>query len=65
MNPTIEINGHAFCCVPPVENGSQKFEVWVPSLADVAQVLVNMGASFVTLFPHENLQPPFTEGDLL
>ncbi|XP_060895770.1 SMC5-SMC6 complex localization factor protein 2 [Labrus mixtus] len=48
-----------------VKNGSQKFEVWVPSLADVALVLMNMGASFVTLFPFENLQPPFTEGDLL
>uniref|UniRef100_UPI0037E7ED13 SMC5-SMC6 complex localization factor protein 2 isoform X2 n=1 Tax=Semicossyphus pulcher TaxID=241346 RepID=UPI0037E7ED13 len=48
-----------------VKNKSQKFEVWVPSLADVALVLMNMGASFVTLFPFENLQPPFTEGDLL
>ncbi|XP_034537451.1 SMC5-SMC6 complex localization factor protein 2 isoform X2 [Notolabrus celidotus] len=48
-----------------VKNGSQKFEVWVPSLADVTLVLMNMGASFVTLFPFENLQPPFTEGDLL
>nr|XP_020503763.1 SMC5-SMC6 complex localization factor protein 2-like [Labrus bergylta] len=48
-----------------VKNGSQTFEVWVPSLADVALVLMNMGASFVTLFPFENLQPPFTEGDLL
>ncbi|KAM6997268.1 SMC5-SMC6 complex localization factor protein 2 [Tautogolabrus adspersus] len=48
-----------------VKNGNQKFEVWVPSLADVALVLMNMGASFVTLFPFENLQPPFTEGDLL
>ncbi|XP_042358247.1 SMC5-SMC6 complex localization factor protein 2 [Plectropomus leopardus] len=48
-----------------VENGSQQFKVWVPSLADVALVLMNMGIAFVTLFPFENLQPPFTEGDLL
>lgn len=48
-----------------VKNGNQQFKVWVPSLADVALVLMNMGAAFVTLFPFENLQPPFTEGDLL
>ncbi|XP_041804096.1 SMC5-SMC6 complex localization factor protein 2 isoform X2 [Chelmon rostratus] len=48
-----------------VKHGSQLFNVWVPSLADVALVLMNMGAAFVTLFPFENLQPPFTEGDLL
>ncbi|XP_035462444.2 SMC5-SMC6 complex localization factor protein 2 isoform X1 [Scophthalmus maximus] len=48
-----------------VKSGSQQFEVWVPSLADVALVLMNMGVAFVTLFPFENLQPPFTEGDLL
>ncbi|XP_056291793.1 SMC5-SMC6 complex localization factor protein 2 isoform X2 [Pseudoliparis swirei] len=48
-----------------VKNGSQQFQVWVPSLADVALVLMNMGVAFVTLFPFEDLQPPFTEGDLL
>ncbi|GLD65051.1 SMC5-SMC6 complex localization factor protein 2-like isoform X3, partial [Lates japonicus] len=48
-----------------VKNGSQRFKVWVPSLADVTLVLMNMGVAFVTLFPFENLQPPFTEGDLL
>nr|XP_046258197.1 uncharacterized protein slf2 isoform X2 [Scatophagus argus] len=48
-----------------VKQGSQKFEVWVPSLADVVLVLMNMGVAFVTLFPFENLQPPFTERDLL
>ncbi|XP_049927555.1 SMC5-SMC6 complex localization factor protein 2 isoform X1 [Epinephelus moara] len=48
-----------------VKNGNQQFKVWVPSLADVALVLMNMGIAFVTLFPFENLQPPFTEGDLL
>ncbi|XP_071382706.1 SMC5-SMC6 complex localization factor protein 2 isoform X2 [Centroberyx affinis] len=48
-----------------VKKGSQQFEVWVPSVADVTLVLMNMGVPFVTLFPFENLQPPFTEGDLL
>ncbi|XP_054655376.1 SMC5-SMC6 complex localization factor protein 2 [Dunckerocampus dactyliophorus] len=48
-----------------VKNGSQQFNVWVPSLADVTLVLINMGVAFVTLFPLENLQPAFTEGDLL
>ncbi|XP_044228722.1 SMC5-SMC6 complex localization factor protein 2 isoform X4 [Thunnus albacares] len=48
-----------------VKNGSQQFNVWVPGLADVTLVLMNMGVAFVTLFPFESLQPPFTEGDLL
>ncbi|XP_036429868.1 SMC5-SMC6 complex localization factor protein 2 isoform X2 [Colossoma macropomum] len=48
-----------------VENSSKKFEVWVPSIQDVALVFLNMGVSFVNLFPLEALQPPFTEGDLL
>ncbi|XP_044069597.1 SMC5-SMC6 complex localization factor protein 2 isoform X3 [Siniperca chuatsi] len=48
-----------------VKHGSQQFKVWVPTLADVALVLMNMGVAFVTLFPFEDLQPPFTEGDLL
>ncbi|XP_041866720.1 SMC5-SMC6 complex localization factor protein 2 isoform X2 [Melanotaenia boesemani] len=48
-----------------VKNGSKEFEVWVPSLADVTLVLMNMGVDFVTLFPFEELQPPFSEGDLL
>ncbi|KAM9727413.1 SMC5-SMC6 complex localization factor protein 2 [Menidia menidia] len=48
-----------------VKNESQQFEVWVPSLADVTLVLLNMGVEFVTLFPFKSLQPPFTEGDLL
>ncbi|XP_029962700.1 SMC5-SMC6 complex localization factor protein 2 isoform X2 [Salarias fasciatus] len=47
------------------KNGSHQFRVWVPSLADVTLILLNMGAAFVTLYPFENLQPLFTEGDLL
>ena len=54
-----------FCVHVSVKTGSQKFEVWVPSVADVTLVLLNMGASFVTLFPLVRLQPPFSEGDLL
>ncbi|XP_052330512.1 uncharacterized protein LOC118398644 isoform X5 [Oncorhynchus keta] len=46
-------------------NKNERFEVWVPSVGDVTLVLMNMGVPFVTLFPLENLQPPFTEGDLL
>ncbi|KAL7877650.1 hypothetical protein SRHO_G00042930 [Serrasalmus rhombeus] len=48
-----------------VENSNKKFEVWVPSIKDVALVFLNMGVSFVNLFPLEALQPHFTEGDLL
>ncbi|XP_060781736.1 SMC5-SMC6 complex localization factor protein 2 isoform X3 [Neoarius graeffei] len=48
-----------------VEKSNKKFEVWVPSIRDVALVFLNMGVSFVNLFPLEALQPPFTEGDLL
>ncbi|KAF5900932.1 SMC5-SMC6 complex localization factor protein 2-like isoform X1, partial [Clarias magur] len=48
-----------------VEKNSTKFKVWVPSIQDVALVFINMGVSFVSLFPLEDLQPPFTEGDLL
>ncbi|XP_058241373.1 SMC5-SMC6 complex localization factor protein 2 isoform X3 [Hemibagrus wyckioides] len=48
-----------------VEKSNKKFEVWVPSIQDVALVFLNMGASYVSLFPLEDLQPSFTEGDLL
>uniref|UniRef100_A0A3P9K2Y0 Coiled-coil SMC6 And NSE5 INteracting (CANIN) domain-containing protein n=1 Tax=Oryzias latipes TaxID=8090 RepID=A0A3P9K2Y0_ORYLA len=55
---------HILCDIAS-KNGSHRFKVWVPSLADVTLVLMNMGVGFVTLFPFENLQPPFTERDLL
>ncbi|XP_026080047.1 SMC5-SMC6 complex localization factor protein 2-like isoform X2 [Carassius auratus] len=48
-----------------VEHQSQSFKVWVPSVRDITLVFLNMGASFISLFPLEALQPPFTEGDLL
>ncbi|XP_046690406.1 SMC5-SMC6 complex localization factor protein 2 isoform X2 [Silurus meridionalis] len=48
-----------------VEKSNKKYEVWVPSIQDVALVFLNMGVPFVSLFPLEDLQPPFNEGDLL
>nr|XP_061806742.1 SMC5-SMC6 complex localization factor protein 2-like [Nerophis lumbriciformis] len=48
-----------------VKNKNEAFTVWIPTLADITLVLMNMGVSFVTLFPLENLQPPFTERDIL
>lgn len=45
--------------------GRENFKVWVPTLADIALVLMNMGAAFNVLFPLESLQPPFTERDVL
>ncbi|XP_036403202.1 SMC5-SMC6 complex localization factor protein 2 [Megalops cyprinoides] len=48
-----------------VLNKSRKFEVWTPSVQDITLVFLNMGVPFVTLFPLEALQPPFTEGDIL
>lgn len=55
-----------FCFAVEKPNAqSQRFKVWVPTLQDIALVFLNMGASFISLFPLEALQPPFTEGDLL
>ncbi|XP_026134633.1 SMC5-SMC6 complex localization factor protein 2 isoform X1 [Carassius auratus] len=48
-----------------VEHQKPSFKVWVPSVRDITLVFLNMGASFISLFPLEALQPPFTEGDLL
>ncbi|XP_057704924.1 SMC5-SMC6 complex localization factor protein 2-like isoform X2 [Corythoichthys intestinalis] len=47
------------------KRGNNGSKVWVPTLADITFVLMNMGVSFVALFPSEELQPPFTEGDIL
>ncbi|XP_021254870.1 SMC5-SMC6 complex localization factor protein 2 isoform X2 [Numida meleagris] len=38
---------------------------WIPSLADVSTVFVNMGITFRSLFPLEHLQPNFNERDIL
>ncbi|XP_018580592.2 SMC5-SMC6 complex localization factor protein 2 isoform X1 [Scleropages formosus] len=48
-----------------VLNQNKMFEIWTPGLKEVALTFLNMGVPFVTLFPLESLQPPFTEGDLL
>ncbi|XP_055026872.2 SMC5-SMC6 complex localization factor protein 2 isoform X2 [Misgurnus anguillicaudatus] len=48
-----------------VESENQRFKIWVPTVQDIALVFINMGASFISLFPLEALQPTFTEGDLL
>ncbi|XP_033836019.1 SMC5-SMC6 complex localization factor protein 2 [Periophthalmus magnuspinnatus] len=55
----------AYTAATQTVNGSDRFRVWVPSVADVTLVLMNMGVPFVSLFPLETLQPPFTEGELL
>ncbi|CAM4727477.1 unnamed protein product [Leuciscus chuanchicus] len=48
-----------------VEHHNQSFKVWEPSIRDTTLVFLNMGASFISLFPLDALQPPFNEGDLL
>ncbi|XP_062927342.1 SMC5-SMC6 complex localization factor protein 2 isoform X2 [Mobula hypostoma] len=48
-----------------VNGGSSEFKIWTPSLKDVVAVFLNLGAEFDTLFPLRNLQPDFTEADIL
>ncbi|NWX24488.1 SLF2 protein, partial [Aegotheles bennettii] len=43
----------------------EQFKPWIPSLADVSAVFVNMGVAFKSLFPLPHLQPNFTECDIL
>ncbi|XP_068255841.1 SMC5-SMC6 complex localization factor protein 2 isoform X1 [Nyctibius grandis] len=38
---------------------------WIPSLADVSAVFINMGVAFRFLFPLQHLQPNFNECDIL
>nr|XP_056705884.1 SMC5-SMC6 complex localization factor protein 2 [Euleptes europaea] len=38
---------------------------WIPSLCDIAMVLINMGAPFNTLFPVLRFQPTFTEENIM
>ncbi|KAM4668091.1 SMC5-SMC6 complex localization factor protein 2 isoform 15-T15 [Amazona ochrocephala] len=38
---------------------------WIPSLADVSAIFVNMGVAFRSLFPLQQLQPNFNEYDIL
>ncbi|OXB67318.1 hypothetical protein ASZ78_010876 [Callipepla squamata] len=42
-----------------------QFKPWIPSLADVSTVFVNMGITFTSLFPLQHLQPSFNEHDIL
>ncbi|KAF4791450.1 hypothetical protein TURU_131310 [Turdus rufiventris] len=43
----------------------QQFKPWIPSIADISVVFVNMGVEFRSLFPLQHLQPPFNEQDIL
>ncbi|KAM6390747.1 SMC5-SMC6 complex localization factor protein 2 isoform 2-T2 [Pluvialis apricaria] len=43
----------------------EQFKPWIPSLADVSAVFVNMGVAFRSLFPLQHLQPNFNECDIL
>ncbi|KAM7047982.1 SMC5-SMC6 complex localization factor protein 2 [Acridotheres tristis] len=43
----------------------QQFKPWIPSIADISAVFVNMGIEFRSLFPLQHLQPPFNEHDIL
>ncbi|NXN59446.1 SLF2 protein, partial [Rynchops niger] len=46
-----------------ISDGQRK--PWIPSLADVSAVFVNMGVAFRSLFPLQHLQPSFNECDIL
>ncbi|XP_041317440.1 SMC5-SMC6 complex localization factor protein 2 isoform X2 [Pyrgilauda ruficollis] len=43
----------------------EQLKPWIPSIADISTVFVNMGVGFRSLFPLQHLQPPFTEHDIL
>ncbi|XP_032922242.1 SMC5-SMC6 complex localization factor protein 2 [Catharus ustulatus] len=43
----------------------QQYKPWIPSIADISVVFVNMGVEFRSLFPLQRLQPPFNEHDIL
>ncbi|XP_061492159.1 SMC5-SMC6 complex localization factor protein 2 isoform X2 [Rhineura floridana] len=44
-------------------NGQPK--PWIPSLLDIATVLINMGVPFSALFPLRHFQPTFSEDDIM
>ncbi|XP_042313558.1 SMC5-SMC6 complex localization factor protein 2 isoform X2 [Sceloporus undulatus] len=44
--------------------GSDEPRLWIPSLFDIAVVLMNLGVPFSVLFPLQNFQPSFTEDDI-
>uniref|UniRef100_G1NCW9 SMC5-SMC6 complex localization factor 2 n=2 Tax=Meleagris gallopavo TaxID=9103 RepID=G1NCW9_MELGA len=43
----------------------EQSKLWIPSLADVTTVFVNMGIMFRSLFPLQHLQPNFNERDII
>ncbi|XP_060097761.1 SMC5-SMC6 complex localization factor protein 2 [Heteronotia binoei] len=43
---------------------SDQPRLWIPSLFDIATVLINMGVPFNTLFPLLHFQPTFTEDNI-
>ncbi|NXQ37141.1 SLF2 protein, partial [Alaudala cheleensis] len=43
----------------------EQFKPWIPSIADISVVFINMGFGFRSLFPLQHLQPPFNEQDIL
>ncbi|XP_037996318.1 SMC5-SMC6 complex localization factor protein 2 [Motacilla alba alba] len=43
----------------------EQLKPWIPSIADISTVFVNMGVGFRSLFPLQHLQPPFNEHDIL
>ncbi|NWU95832.1 SLF2 protein, partial [Upupa epops] len=45
--------------------GAEQSKPWIPSLADVSTVFINMGVAFRSLFPLQHLQPDFNECDIL
>ncbi|XP_027503855.1 SMC5-SMC6 complex localization factor protein 2 isoform X3 [Corapipo altera] len=40
-------------------------KLWIPSIADISVVFVNMGVEFRSLFPLQHLQPSFNKHDIL
>ncbi|XP_062988627.1 SMC5-SMC6 complex localization factor protein 2 [Elgaria multicarinata webbii] len=45
--------------------GNDQPRPWIPSLFDIAIVLINMGVPFSALFPLQDFQPTFTEDDIM
>nr|XP_054493711.1 SMC5-SMC6 complex localization factor protein 2 [Agelaius phoeniceus] len=43
----------------------EQLKPWIPTIADISTVFVNMGVGFRSLFPLQHLQPPFNEHDIL
>ncbi|NXM72701.1 SLF2 protein, partial [Serilophus lunatus] len=46
-------------------NSDEQSKPWIPSLADISAVFVNMGITFRSLFPLHHLQPTFNKHDIL